>query len=129
MIRDVVSVSPDATLIDAIKMMTDYNVRHLPVTEDYALVGIVSDRDIRLHIISLSDTGGASEPTYHRLQASVADVMTKEPIVTSPDTDFQQILDIFVEEKVGVIPVVTGKRELIGIVGYIDLLAFLRDKL
>ena len=46
MIRDVVTVDASATLLDAARLMREANVWMLPVMEDYAVRGIVTDRDI-----------------------------------------------------------------------------------
>ncbi|HEY9409656.1 MAG TPA: CBS domain-containing protein [Jiangellaceae bacterium] len=46
MTRDVVSVSPDASVRDAARVMAQHWIRHLPVVQDDQLVGIVSQRDV-----------------------------------------------------------------------------------
>lgn len=46
MTRDVVSVSPDASVRDAARVMAQHWIRHLPVIQDDQLVGIVSQRDV-----------------------------------------------------------------------------------
>jgi acetoin utilization protein AcuB len=124
MIREVFTLAPDETLREAILKMNDHHVRHLPVVEDDVLKGILSERDIRLHAIPV---GTDSEPHLLRLDDSVSDVMTMSPIVVAPDLPLNQLLDVFLEEKVGAVPVVSDGRELLGIVGYLDLLAFLRS--
>lgn len=128
MIRNPVTAGPDDQLFEVVHRMNDYHVRHLPVTMDGELLGIITDRDIRLHIVALAQGIGKKEAEYLRLDTPVEDVMTRDPIKVDQETDLQEILDIFLEEKVGAIPVVSGNRELIGIIGYIDLLAILRGK-
>ena len=46
MTRDVRTCSPDDTAEDLMRLMTQHRIRHLPVTEDGALVGIVSIGDV-----------------------------------------------------------------------------------
>jgi len=53
--RDVVSVQPDTTVEEAIRLMTERHVRHLPVLEDGRLVGFVSIGDMVNWIISAQD--------------------------------------------------------------------------
>ena len=124
MIRDVFTAAPDETLREAVLKMNDHNVRHLPVVEDGMLLGILSERDIRLHAVAVR---GETEPEFLRLDDAVSSVMSDSPIVVAPDLEVQQLLDVFIEEKVGAVPVVSPDRELLGIVGYLDLLAFLRS--
>ena len=124
MIREVFTVAPDETLREALLKMNEHHVRHLPVVEDGFLQGILSERDIRLHAIPV---GSDLQPHLLRLEDPVASVMTASPIVVAPDLPLNQLLDVFLEEKVGAVPVVSDDRELLGIVGYLDLLAFLRS--
>lgn len=123
MIRDVFTVTPDASLREAVLRMNDHNVRHLPVVEDGRLVGMLSERDVRLHIIPVGTT---SRTDFLRLEEPVSRVMTPFPIVVTPDLTLEQLLDVFLEEKVGAVPVVSEDRDLLGIVGYLDLLGILR---
>jgi len=67
MIIDPVTVSPDMTVLDALKIMADYSISGLPVIENGGLAGIVTNRDVRFV------TDGVT---------TVRDVMTKENLVT-----------------------------------------------
>ena len=124
MIREVFTAAPDETLREAVFKMNDHHVRHLPVVEDGYLVGILSERDIRLHAIPV---GRDVDAHMLRLDDPVSEVMTESPIVVAPDLELNALLDLFLEEKVGAVPVVSDDRELLGIVGYLDLFAFLRN--
>ena len=46
MTRDVVTCSPQDKLMDAMKLMSDHNIRHLPLTEDGVLKKVISHRDL-----------------------------------------------------------------------------------
>ena len=48
MTRDTVTVSPAHSLADALRLTRARRIRHLPVVQDGEVVGIVSDRDVRL---------------------------------------------------------------------------------
>ena len=126
MVREVVTVGPEEWLFTAIIEMNTHDVRHLPVVQDDRLVGIITDRDIRLLQTKLSKTDGGYTLD---LEASVDQAMTKKPIVIGPDADLREVLDLFLSAKVGAVPVVTKEKELVGIIGYIDLLGILRTKL
>ena len=47
MTKDVITVTPDTSMLKASKLMKDHNIRRLPVLDGKHVVGIVSDRGIR----------------------------------------------------------------------------------
>jgi acetoin utilization protein AcuB len=99
------------------------------VVEDDRLVGIITNRDIRLLATRLPEPDRAGGGYTLSLETRVGEAMTREPILIEPDAELDEVLDLFIEAKVGAVPVVTGDRELVGIIGYIDLLSILRTKL
>lgn len=112
--RPVITIAPDATLKEAHDKMWAEGIRHLPVVEDGRLVGIVTDRDIRLATSTLK-----KDPLS--CDAPVRAVM-KTPVLTADPLDpVEDAARLMREEKVGCLPVVEGK-ELIGIITGIDLL-------
>jgi acetoin utilization protein AcuB len=127
MTRNVVTLSPDQTLREAIELLRARHIRHLPVVEeDSRLVGIVTDRDVKQATPSLHS--GVDRAEYERILAetSIAQVMTREPITITPATPLRTAVMIFIDNKVGAVPVVDEGR-LIGIVSEIDLLRVLLD--
>jgi len=69
------SIDPNATVFDAIQQMAEKNVGALPVVDNGALVGIISERDYTRKVILL---GKSSKET------AVRDVMTKQLLTVSP---------------------------------------------
>jgi CBS domain-containing protein len=51
MTPDPLSIGPDTTVTEALAMMTDYRLRHLPVVEEGRLIGIVSARDLTRAVV------------------------------------------------------------------------------
>ncbi len=100
--------------------MDEENIRQLPVTNGNALIGIITDRDIR------SFLGGRSlsylEEQEVVMETKVATVMTDKPITLSPDDDLREAVELLLEEKVGGIPVVDWDVGLMGIITYVDVL-------
>ena len=129
MIRDVISIEPDARLFDAVLVMNANHIRHLPVVDCGRLVGILTSRDIRFLASNISESDQEKGLYNLSLKDCVVDVMAKEPIVTHPEVELGEALDLFLDEKVGAIPVVDDQDRLVGIVGYIDFLKILRDHL
>ncbi len=129
MIRDLVTIGPKELLREAFRKMNAQHIRHLPVVDEGRLVGMITDRDVRLHATSFAEIRGEEKLYTISADADVRDIMTRDPIVTFPDTDLREVIDLFLEEKVGAIPVVTDANELVGIIGYTDLLALLSTEL
>ncbi|WP_187345307.1 CBS domain-containing protein [Cystobacter ferrugineus] len=121
------ALGPDATLEEAAGVLIDADVRHLPVVdEDERLVGILSERDLRERL-----GGGAREwPRAARqvLETRLGEVMTPDPISLRSGEPVAQALEIFTDERVGAIPVVEEEGRLLGILSYIDLLRWLRER-
>jgi acetoin utilization protein AcuB len=109
----------------AVQHLLSAGIRHVPILRDGALVGIVTDRDLRRALPSLE--AGASPAKYQAFmeRTTLRDIMTVDPVTCTPDTDLADAVEIFVERKLGAIPVVDGD-ELVAILTQIDVLrAFL----
>ncbi|HXG52407.1 MAG TPA: CBS domain-containing protein [candidate division Zixibacteria bacterium] len=119
------TVAPTDTVGQAEELMNTNRIRQLPVTQGNELVGIVTDRDVRSF---LSNTLLASpEAREQALNTEVREIMTTEPLTLSPDDELLDALELFVEEKIGGVPVVDDVEGLVGIVTYWDLLRCFLD--
>jgi CBS domain-containing protein len=127
--QDVLSVPPNMLLKEAFAKMSHARIRHLPVVKGGRLAGIVSDRDIRLLAMQVDSVEDDGLVFSLDLDTTVRDVMHTDPIVIGPDVDLHEAIDMFIEEKVGAIPVVDEADHLLGIIGYIDLLELLQERL
>jgi acetoin utilization protein AcuB len=118
------TVTPDATLREALALMNVADERQLPVMEDGRLVGIITNRDIRLALESpLID-----KDSYMRMQLlhehTVAECMTADPITIHPDAPIWQAAELLSAHKIGGLPVMDGPN-LVGIITITDLLRHL----
>ena len=120
----VVTIQPDATVLEAQKMMATHHIRHLPVIDgaDH-LVGVVTDRDVR----SVLPYDCYKNPDCAKEHESVAglkikDVMAVEPLTISPSDTIQDALLLIQEKRVGAFPVVDDTGKLKGIISVRDLL-------
>jgi acetoin utilization protein AcuB len=110
MTADPMSVGPTCLLGDAIDILRTLEIRHLPVLSGSQLIGIISDRDIVSGIERSDDR-------------QVRHVMSTNVISVRPDTRLPEIVESFVENRVGALPVVDERDgTLVGIVSYIDVL-------
>jgi CBS domain-containing protein len=111
------------TLFTAIQKLVDAGVRHLPVVdEDYRVVGIVSDRDVRT---TVGDPRAALDREGDEMldEILVDQLMSPNPITVSPETSVLEIADMLLDERVGAVPVVGPDDSLLGIVSYVDVIA------
>jgi acetoin utilization protein AcuB len=117
------TVSSRASIAEAWDLMREAEIRHVPVVENGALVGIVSDRDLaRLDVVRLLTVEGA-DALRRELAMPVVDVMSSDVVTVEPETDLSDVIELLVESKLGAIPVVRpDSGEVVGIVSYIDVL-------
>jgi CBS domain-containing protein len=106
------SISPSATVFEAIQLMADKNVGALPVVDNSQLVGIISERDYARKVIL---KGRFSKDT------PVRDIMTQELLTATPSDSITKCIRVMTEKRVRHLPVLDGIR-MIGIVSIRDVL-------
>ena len=123
-----ITVSPDTPVFDARQTMVKERIRHLLVTEAGRLVGIITDRDIRLNLPSQATSLSMWEVNYLLAKLTVSKVMTKSVIIVGPDQDAGDAARLMLEHKIGALPVLDGEH-LLGILTETDVLrAFARGQ-
>ncbi len=122
MTRDVICIEANDSLTDAQEIMREWEIRHLPVTLDGHLVGIMSDRDVLRYAIRTED-GEVVLPAV-----TVAEVMTRNPITCELDADIASIGQTMLDEKIDSVPVVDGDGDLVGLITSSDLIQILVDR-
>lgn len=118
---DPITISPDTPLRKIIALMREENCRHLPVVYEGQLVGMVTDRDVRLTLNSpliLQEQLHGEE--YIEIMAAEA-IMTSNLITVTPDTPAYKAAEMLSIYKFGALPVVEGKT-LVGIITVTDFL-------
>ncbi|MBO0586204.1 acetoin utilization AcuB family protein [Sporosarcina sp. E16_8] len=118
MITEVLTLSPENTVKDALEAMRDKKVRHLPIlSADGTVVGIVTDRDLK-EVVPSSVSEIKDNSPYDTL---LSDVMTKNPILGHPMDFVEEAAVLFYDNKIGSLPIVSNKK-LVGIITETDLL-------
>jgi CBS domain-containing protein len=113
------SISPNATVFEALQLMADKNVGALPVVDNSRLVGIISERDYARKVIL---KGRFSKDT------SVRDIMTRELLTATSGDSVAECIRVMTEKRVRHLPVLEGTK-MIGIVSIGDVLRwFFRPK-
>ena len=115
MSADPAVIRPEATLDEALDVMEQQDVRHLPVVEDGALLGVLSDRDLLARAGLLAYRPGAAEPP-----ASVGDELEKALTTASPEDQVVTAAVDLVLGRIGCLPIVEDGR-LVGILSEFDL--------
>ena len=110
-----ITVDPETQMLQARQRMLEERIRHLVVVEDARVVGIVTDRDIRLNLPSPATSLSVWELNFLLSKLTVGGVMSKSVIVVEPDRPLADAARIMMDHKIGALPVVENGL-LIGIV-------------
>lgn len=108
---EIISIAPDASVFDAIKLMADKGVGSLVVMQGGDIKGIVTERDYARKVII---KGRSSETT------SVGEIMTADVITTTTDQTVNQCMALMTEKRVRHLPVVADGAA-IGMISMRDL--------
>lgn len=109
--REIISIQPDASVLDAIKLMAERAVGSLLVMEGDELVGIVTERDYARKVII---KGRASDSTR------VGEIMTSEVRTATIDQTVNDCMQVMTRRKIRHLPVVDDGR-VIGMISIGDL--------
>jgi CBS domain-containing protein len=105
------SISPEATVYEALRMMANKDVGALAVMEGERLVGIISERDYARKVIL---HGKASKDTL------VREIMTTELYPVHPDQTVEECMELMTYKRTRYLPVMEGDR-LLGIISIGDV--------
>ncbi|MDH3670358.1 MAG: CBS domain-containing protein [Gammaproteobacteria bacterium] len=108
---DIWSITPDATVFEAVKLMSEKEVGALLVMTGKKLVGIVSERDYARKVILNAKSSK---------ETSVQDIMTTRVVYASPDQSIEQCMALMTEKRIRHLPIMDGKR-LCGMLSIGDL--------
>jgi acetoin utilization protein AcuB len=109
--QKVLTLGPEASAFEALRLCRERRIRHIPVVKDERLVGIISDRDLRDASPPLGDPERVSTMKEIRL----VDVMTRKVITTHPEDTIVHAAREMYERKIESLPVV-DEEKLLGIV-------------
>jgi acetoin utilization protein AcuB len=103
MTEHLVTLSPEASVAEALILCRKRRIRHIPILEEGRLVGIVSDRDLR----DASPALGDPERARTLQEIRVADVMSREVITVDPQDSIENAAQQMYELKIESLPVVS----------------------
>ena len=105
------SISPEATVFDAIQMMADKNVGALLVTDGSKLVGIISERD---YTRKVALKGKSSKET------AVSEILSGDLVKVSPANTVEDCMRLMTDHRIRHLPVLDGEK-IVGVVSIGDL--------
>lgn len=117
-----VSVGCEDSLAQAMRLMKDNQIDHLPVlNKEKKLVGIVSDRDVKK--ASASETTGLEvhELSYLLSRVKVKDVMTESPVVVHIHDSIDEAALLMLEHKISALPVLDDQKKVVAMLTQTDL--------
>ena len=125
--KDLVTITPDTSLVKARDLIAEKLIEHLlVVNKDGKLVGIVSDRDLKQTWASPATTLSAHELNYLLKQLDVETMMVTKIITISPGTTIERAARIMQEDRISALPVM-DKEKLVGIITTTDVMGVLLD--
>jgi acetoin utilization protein AcuB len=104
------SIGSEQTIAKASAIMAEFKIRHLPVLHGGQLLGILTDRDIKL-IESFRDVDAT--------KISVEEAMTERPYTVPPETPLDQVVLTMAEKKYGS-AVIVQNHKVVGIFTTVD---------
>ena len=108
---DVFSISPDAAVIDAIRMMAERRVGALLVMEGARLAGIISERDYARKVV-LQGRSSMDTP--------VRDIMTAQVVTVVPGDSTDRCMELVTNSRIRHLPVLDGDQ-VVGVLSIGDL--------
>jgi len=117
MSRDVISATPEMSMMRAAKLMKEHSFDRLPIVDkDNKLVGIISDRDIKEASPSKATTLDVHELYYLLSEIKVNDIMTRDVVAAKPDDTVENAALVMLERDFSGMPVVDDDGRLTGII-------------
>lgn len=139
MARDLITMSPNHTLGEAIHTIQEHQLRHIPIVdEEGRLVGILSDRDVLRHLPyqshGLHTPSGKFREDLFRVEEArsaltqrIEGIMTTKLVTIRPDCPVIEAAMILMKKKIGVLPVLDSQDKMVGILSVLDLLGIARS--
>ena len=132
MTKQVVTVKLDDSLATVKELFDSGGFHHLLVESKGVLYGVISDRDLLQAVSPFIGSDFETRRDQATLNKRVHQIMTRQPVTLSEDSDVFDAIAVFEEHRVSCIPIVDHERRIQGIVSWRDILSLLhrnRDKL
>ncbi|MBO8140700.1 MAG: CBS domain-containing protein [Firmicutes bacterium] len=124
-VRDVytkgaITIAPTTSIREAQRLMQEHKIRRLPVVDRDRLVGIVTQLDLMRATPSVATSLSVWEINYLLDKVQVGEIMTRNVMTVTPETDLVAAARLMIDRKIGGVPVVEGDR-VVGIITESDI--------
>lgn len=109
--KQVVSLSADASVLDAIRVMAEQHIGSVLIMQDGQLQGIVTERDYARKVILLGRSSG---------DTAIADIMSSPVLTVKPTDTVTFCMTLMTEHKIRHLPVLEGEQ-VVGLISIGDL--------
>ncbi|WP_164668342.1 acetoin utilization AcuB family protein [Virgibacillus doumboii] len=115
---NIVTLPPTATIAEALQLLQEHHIRHIPITDqEKQVIGIVSDRDVSDASPSVFDKNRDQNELKNEIQSIMS-----HPVLTVHPLDFvEEVARVFYEEEFACLPVVSDNK-IVGIITEKDML-------
>ncbi|MHB8846276.1 MAG: CBS domain-containing protein [Nitrospirota bacterium] len=120
MTKKVYTIGPDEYLSDAITLMREKGIKHLPVVKGGRVKGIISDRDIKEYTPSKATTLDIYELHYLLANMKIKELMRTKVTTTASDTPVEEAAMVMLDQNICCLPVVDNGN-LVGIISDKDI--------
>ncbi|MBZ5498721.1 MAG: CBS domain-containing protein [Acidobacteriia bacterium] len=126
--QNVIRAEMDSTLGEAMTILFQHRIRHLPVLNSQErLAGLVTDRDLRFYIShrlgTIMENNSDRETLHHHLNV----IMVRRVITGRPEMTVPEAARLMLDNHVGCLPVVDAEHHVLGIVTASDFLRLIAE--
>jgi CBS domain-containing protein len=118
--KNPISISEDATILDAARILTEESVGVLIVARGGKITGVLSEKDVVAKCVA----AGKNAAEIH-----VSDIMSQSPVTVTPETSVEQCLEYFLSKGFRHLPVVSSNGKIQGMISSRDFLPHIKNKL
>lgn len=128
MTENVITLKRNDKLEKAEKLFKQHKIRHIPVVQDNAIVGMLSYSDLlRLSFADVTDDNDTAADVMVYSMFSIDQIMKKRIVSVSPSNSIKEVAEILAQREFHALPVVNN-NQLVGIVTTTDLINYLLDQ-
>ncbi|MCS7279682.1 MAG: CBS domain-containing protein [Thermodesulfobacteriaceae bacterium] len=125
MTKEVITLEEDESILKAIQILKEYQFRRLPITKYGKLIGIITDKDIKVFLPSKMITCDFKEFFDSLSEVKVRHIMTKNPLRVKPTDTISYASVLMLENRVSGLPVVNEENYVVGIITQTDIFKLL----
>lgn len=121
MTADVITVTEDTLVVDALNLMEQHDFHRLPVVRDGKLVGLLTERVVLDHSSNLATGRDIHEINYLLTKTRVSQIMKKNVPTIKKNVLLEEAARIMRDDNLHVLPVVDDENHVVGIITYKDI--------